>query len=430
MAYRDDVNALGPSSYYLFDGNANDYYANENLTGSGVTFTRSALCADATNCVTVDAFTDRIPISNPILATTRKAVAGWFLITEYSAHPVRIYGEGTPSLTFQIVLGYGNQTLFEVRKVHSTQGIANQVFGIPLVPNRAYHLTAIFLDNANGNRVKFYVDGVEQTDGLPTSLQPDQATLTARNAGTGFFADPSSTVGLGNSVVLLQSATNGDYSHWAFWNDTADADLTATEVRQTLFERGALATHTIASGTESTMQTAVDSLPASIGNVPCAVEIEAVSGGGDFTLTSDTVFDPLGSIDVRYNGTAGTLSFINTGSGNAATGSAPFGGAIKVKTRQTLTFTVKDAVTGAAIQGARVYVETDTGGPATAGTLVVNDLTDASGQVTATYDFESDQPITGYVRKGSASVFYKQNSIGGSLTETPLNTTILLVKDE
>ena len=60
----------------------------------------------------------------------------------------------------------------------------------------------------------------------------------------------------------------------------------------------------------------------------------------------------------------------------------------------------------------------------------MSELTDSSGIATTTYDYVSDQPITGRVRKAGNSPRYKTNIIGGPLTSEPLNTTILLVPDE
>ena len=180
------------------------------------------------------------------------------------------------------------------------------------------------------------------------------------------------------------------------------------------------------------MQTALDALTVSRTNVALDVEVAAVTGGGDFQLTSDLVFDDLTSMQFRYNGTADELTIVNVSGGNAtqSKSGAPFGGTIVVKDRQTLTVTVLDASTKTAISGARVYIEADTGGPETAGTVLMNTTTNVSGVATATYDFESDQPIIGRVRKGSTSTYYKTAAVPGPLTSTPLDATVLMVQDE
>ena len=432
MAYGDDIDGLGADHRWDFDGNSNDAVGSANGTNTSVIFTDGAITEDATNCMTTNAIAgDRVtlPTTTTInnAAHARKAVAGWIEITEFSPHPVRIYGEGTNTTCFQFCMGFGNQMIFECTEpTNFATGL--QVFGIAAVPNRVYHLCGIFLGNSNGNEVKFFIDGVEMTGAEPSDRQPDTASLDSR--GVGEFGDPVGTTGLGGGVVLQQAGTNMRFQHWCTWGDEADADLTDTEVRETLFERGALADETIATNTEANMQTSVDALPASIGNVPCCIEVNAVTGGGDFELTSDTTFDALASIHVRYNGTADTLTWINTGVGAATIGSAPFGGTLVIKNRQTLTVTVLSATTKLAISGARVYIEADTGGPETAGTVLMNTTTNGSGVATATYDYSADQPIIGRVRKGTSSTYYKTAVVPGPLTVSPLDVTVLMVPDE
>ena len=63
--------------------------------------------------------------------------------------------------------------------------------------------------------------------------------------------------------------------------------------------------------------------------------------------------------------------------------------------------TVKDIDTLGVIQGARVYLETAAGGPASAGVEIVNELTDSNGEVNTTYAYEGDQPIVGKARKAT-----------------------------
>lgn len=431
MAYRDDISALGADHHWDFDGDSLDQIGSVNGTNTGVIFTDGAIALDATNCMTTNGLTDRVSLATTTeinnSAQARKAVCGWFEATAFQAPPTRIYGEGDNTTAFQFCMGYGNNLIFEcVEPTNFPTGL--QVYGPALVPNRVYHLCGIFLGNSNGNEVKFFVDGIEQTNADPADRQPDTASLDAR--GVAEFGDPAGTTGLGGDVVLQQAARNGRYQHWVTWGDEADADLTDTEVRETLFERGALAESTVSTGTEAAMQTSLDGIATAQPNAACCIEIDAVSGGGDFTLTSDKTFDSLASIHYRYNGTADTLTIVNISGGDASIGSAPFGGTLVLATRQTLTVTVLDASTSAAISGARVYIEADTGGDLVAGTEIMNTTTNGSGVATATHDYTSDQPIIAYVRKGSTSTYYSEASIGGPLTSDPLNATVFMVIDE
>ena len=92
--------------------------------------------------------------------------------------------------------------------------------------------------------------------------------------------------------------------------------------------------------------------------------------------------------------------------------------------------TVLDNDTGVGVSGARVYIQADTGGDLVSGTVIMNGITNGSGIATATFDYTNDQPIIGRVRKGSSSTYYKTNVVSGPLTSTPLDVTILMLKDE
>jgi len=430
LAYRNDISALGADHHWIFDGNSNDNIGTANGVDTTMIYTDAAISKDATNCATTDALTDRITLPTTITinnsAQARKAIAGWFETTAYQAPPTRIYGEGTQLTCFQFCMGFGNNLIFEVTEpTNFATGL--QIYGLALIPNRVYHLCAIFSGNAYDNLIKLFVDGVLQTDADPVARQPNTASLDSR--GVGEFGDAVGTTGLGGGVVLQQASRNGRYQHWAAWGDTVNALLTDTEVRVTLFERGALAQNTITTGTQVAMQTSVDSLSNQI-NAPCCVEVEAVTGGGNFQLTSPITYDSKASIHVRYNGIADTLTWVNTSGGNASIGSAPFGGTLIIATRQTLTITVKDATDKTAISGARVYMKADVGGDLAVGTVIMNTTTNISGVATISYDYTNDQPIIAYVRKGSVSKFYSEASIDGPLTSTPFNAIVLMVLDE
>lgn len=430
MAYGDDIDALGNSHRYILSANANDSVGTSNGTNSGGVFTGSQICEDTTNSYVTNGVSDRITL--PTVSTinnsaqSRKAVCGWFMATAIQNPPKNIYGEGDATQAFRFVLGWGNYLVYEVDSASFTL----QVFGdVPLDANRPYHLCAVFEGNGFGNEFRAYLDGVKQLNAEPTDRQPDAATLPARSVGE--FGDPAGTVAVGGTAVIILAPINGQYSQWAMF-DGANAVLTDTEVRETLFERGALAEDTITTGTEAAMQTSLDALTVSRSNRSLDVEIDAVTGGGNFELTSDLVFDDLTSMHFRYNGTADTLRIVNVSGGNATQtkSGAPFGGTIEIATRQTLTVTALDASTLLPISGARVYIEADTGGDLTAGTEIMNTTTNGSGVATATFDYTNDQPIVARVRKGSASTYYKTAPIGGPLTSTPLNATVLMLVDE
>lgn len=327
MAYRDDVATLNPSHAFYFDGNANDSIGSANGTNSGGIFSAPSLTEDATSFWRSNGTTDRITLPSTSTinssAQTRKAVAGWFRTTDIQTPPKRIYGEGNNSTTFQFVMAYGNNVMFEVVE---PSNFTIQIYGPPLQPNRIYHLCAIFEGSGFGNVVRFYVDGVEQTLAEPTNRQPGTPDLNSR--GIGEFADPAGTVGVGGDVVILNAPVNGDYQHWYFW-DGAAALLSATDIREILFEKGVKSGTTIFSNTEAGMQSDLDIIAGSARiDQPLNLRIEAPTGDGDLTLTADNItHDPLASIHIQFMGT-GTLTWVNSNGSNATIASTPNGGTI------------------------------------------------------------------------------------------------------
>ena len=63
--------------------------------------------------------------------------------------------------------------------------------------------------------------------------------------------------------------------------------------------------------------------------------------------------------------------------------------------------------------------------------VVLSGLTDASGNITMSRVFPSDQPITGWARKASGAPFYKQSAISASVDSgTGFSATALLTLDD
>lgn len=98
----------------------------------------------------------------------------------------------------------------------------------------------------------------------------------------------------------------------------------------------------------------------------------------------------------------------------------------------TVKVTARDAaVTSTLISDARVYIAASAGGPLSEGTVILNTLTDANGVAQDTaFSFAGNQPVTGRIRRGTSSTFYKTSPITGTITEDGLDITVYLVKDE
>lgn len=357
MTYSTDIDALLPDHRWALDGNSADSVGSTDGTDTSMLYTSSGICEDATNCAETNAISDRISIPTTTdinnSAQSRKTVGGWFVATGIQNPPKNVYGEGDATQAFRFILGWGNNIMFEVHDPSFTL----QIFGdVALEVNRPYHFLMAFEGNGYSNEFKAYLDGVEQLNAEPTDRQPDAATLTAR--GVAEFGDPAGTVGVGGTAVVLIAPINGKWNHWATW-DGANALLTDTEIREELFEKGALPDVTISTGTESAMQTALDVYADTVrSNAPLCIRIESVSGGGDFDLSADNItFSPLASIHIQYTGTD-TLTFTNTNGADTSIGSTPNGGSITFINPATLT--INGLINGSEV---RIYDdETDNGG--------------------------------------------------------------------
>lgn len=431
MAYGDVIDSLNPDHRWSFDNTLSDQVGSADGTATGTDFvTTPLLCEDNSYSLRTDATGDRVTIPDQTdmnsSAHSRRVIAGWFRTDSIQPPPKRIYGEGDGDPVFQIVMAFGNNVMFEA--VDKSNNMINQVFGPVLKPNRTYHLCMRFSGSGYNNLFDGFVDGVKMLDAEPSDRQPDVASFTS--GGDIEFGDPAGSSGVGGDSVLLNACTNGYYAQWASWSGS-NAELTDTEIREELFEKGAIPDITISSDTESNMQTALDAYKdTERGNYPLCIRVEAVSGGGDFTLEADNItFDELASIHVQYTGTD-TLTWINKNGSNASIFSTPNNGTIIRKDRVTVTITVKDVSDGSPVDGARVYIEAAAGGDLPEGTEIMNTTTNSSGIASISFDYTSDQPITGRVRRGSSTPYYKTGTISGSITSTGLDQVILLIPDE
>jgi len=90
------------------------------------------------------------------------------------------------------------------------------------------------------------------------------------------------------------------------------------------------------------------------------------------------------------------------------------------------------------VTGANAYTYTVSGSPATpaTGTItatarILNALSNASGIVQDTgFDFASDQPVKGKVRRGTSTPRYKTSPISGTITSAGFDVAVFLVGDE
>lgn len=431
MAYSDDISNLSPDHHWTFDGDFLDSIGSANMTNTGMVTTGSAISEDATNSVYSNGTADRAEPADQadmnINSETRRAMGGWVRLSSIAEPPTSIYKEGGSVNNFAILLGFGNNIIFQAvdQSDFELQVFTDRALQI----NRNYHLFFRFSGSGYDNEFTAFLDGVELSDADPSDKQPDKTTMAA-HSGDITMAASDTALNVGGNSVSFVSVANNYFQHWASWSE-ANAELTDTEIREELFEKGALPNTTITSGTETAMQTTLDGYAdTERGDAPLCIRIEAVTGDGDLSLDADNVtFDELASIHIQYMGT-GTLTWRNQNGADASIGSTPNGGTIAFVTEVTVTIKVLDASNFTPVNGAQVLVEAGAGGDLTEGTDILTGATNASGIIsTTTFGYTNDQPIKGRVRKGTASPFYETGVITGTITSTGLIVTILINPD-
>lgn len=98
----------------------------------------------------------------------------------------------------------------------------------------------------------------------------------------------------------------------------------------------------------------------------------------------------------------------------------------------TISVTALDSGTKAPVAGAAVYIEAGVGGPLTQGTIIVNDVTDAFGVVTASSSVLSNQPIQrSSIRSASGAPNYTAYPFEGTISSiSGFTLTALLINED
>lgn len=423
--YAGVLQALGANHLWPCDGDLLDVIANLDFTNAGGAFTANPLTEDVTQSYRLDGTAETATAATDASVqdvTVDYCYTMWFQTDRIQQPPTRLFGDGGQTANNTFFLGFGNSIVAEADTDPDISQIGSD---IALAASREYALTLIFRDIGSGNsQLEFLIDGVSQGTA-------DVADIM--NTGRGGFriggVTNTTTYTIGGTAFQLVSPVIGRYNMIATFTGT---DVpTVTEVRENIFEQGAVPSVTIASDTEANMQTALNALASTVRpNEALNIRVEEVSGGGNLELDADNItHDALASIHVQYMGT-GTLTWNNLNGSNGSIGSTPNGGNIVFNTPVTVSINTQDASTFTDIEGARVYITAAAGGPLPQGTVLFNDLTDVNGEISFPFDFSADQPIEGRARKASASPLYKNANIAGTITSNGLSQVVLMISDE
>lgn len=424
------VSALSPDHLWQLDNSYDDSAGSVDMTTDIVgthTFNATPICEKNTHAWELNSVTERRgcadnPEMNITNAHLERTMGGWIQVDSVQQSLGVFYKEGGAVNNLAFIFGMGNVLMAQLADTSDDQAQAYSDFRLAV--DRPYHILFRYSYNENPAEFRLYIDGVEQssTDGNPlTSTNMDS------HSGDINWGDPDNNLEMGGTDIAFAGTQGCLYAQWATWTRALNKP---DEIRVDLFEKGALPDVTISSNTEANMQIALDAIASTVRpDWPLAIRVEAVSGGGDLTLTADNiVFDERVSIHVQYTG-SDTLNWINANGSNASIGSVTGGGTINFQEAVPIVITVRDVTSNLPVQDARVYLTASSGGDLPNGTVLVNDTTNASGQVSTSLVFTSNQPVSGRVRRGSVPPFYKPSAISGTVTSSGFSPTIFMVGD-
>lgn len=277
--------------------------------------------------------------------------------------------------------------------------------------------TDVNFDNCIFNNA---LDGV--MDFSDTNVTADVRGSTLINWGQGILTGGSGNVWSNNIFTACGTVTttgadvrNCTYTGFVgaaddsqlFWNSTSDPD---GSIDGSSFTMGVNDTHAIE------FPTGLNSGTITIRDC----DFSGYSASNNVNSSTFNVLATTGTLTINIVGGSGNVSYKTAGCTVTV-----------VQNPVTTTVTVVDINTSSVIQGARVYMVADAGGPLTQGTVIINTDTNINGEASDTRSLASNQPVTGWVRKGSAPTYYKEGSIAGTINSTTgLDLTIQMIPDE
>lgn len=351
--YKEAILAMldGPDHYWTFQ----DTYVDEiggataNAAGTGGTPTFDAathLVKGDTHSLLLNSASDSIRPDNQTTmndaALSRRYVGGWIMFDRISQTLAVVWEEGGAVNNMALLNGFGNNMMFQI--ADAAEDYVQLYMDVPLAPNRPYHFLAKFHGSGfDGGQCAVYLDGVKQsrTDGNPweqPELDSHTGSITWGQVG-GESLKVGDDRGVDATTISFPSPVACNYAHWYSWSDSTLNE--ASDIRVTLFEKGAPAAVTISTDTQANMQTALDAYADTVRpDWPCCIEV-ANCLDGDFDLTLDNItFDPLASIQIRYVGASTlTLTTANGSSLDPTKLATPYGGTIIVNNPALLTLT-------------------------------------------------------------------------------------------
>lgn len=329
-AYKDVVGNLLPDHYWTLDNTYNDTGntgPTRNMTsgvvGGGALIT-SPIAEDTTHCwhqngVLVRREIQDSPNMNITISSQERTVCTWVQLNGIQQSLGAIWKEGGGVQNLAFLVGIGNVLMAQLADVAGSRDNVQAISDFRLKAGRPYHILMRYSHTDNPAEFRLYIDGRKQevTDGNPMVLG-----IFDSHSGDVTWGDPDNNLETGGTDIAYAGQEDTYLSHFATWSDnsanSSSGGLTDTEILR-LFQRGAIPTDIISSGTESAMQSALDATSDSREDAPLSYRFLAPTGGGDLNLTmTDKVFDDGITEQIEWRG-LGTLNITSVGSTNIDT---------------------------------------------------------------------------------------------------------------
>lgn len=274
----------------------------------------------------------------------------------------------------------------------------------------------------------------------------DQASTTCNLTSCSFSAEGTTNKGR----FLVESANPTVAIDGCTFNNIAITTLRSnTTATSSTWSGCETVTQNTATITGCTFRSSVATAALVADSVSSVTDSSFISSGTGYAIEGFATSGPTSGSPQVYDISSNTFTSYTTGANaalrvTATTGfieiNAPAGTTFDsagatvtiVSGQVTTTVTARNASDNTVVDNARVYLIADTGGPLSQGTVIINDLTNASGIATDTRALASNQPVTGYVRKSSpGDTLFRSTPISGTISNTAgASITALMISDE
>jgi hypothetical protein len=189
----------------------------------------------------------------------------------------------------------------------------------------------------------------------------------------------------------------------------------------------------ISGGTVPSVRTAGATVTVVAGAVSASVKVTTTAGAAienaNVHLTADAGGPFPSNVTVTITNSGTTATVTHTGHGLATNDKVQIKGASLYQNNGVFTITVSDANTYTCTLPSAPGANPT--GTIKATFVVLNGLTNVSGDITMSRVFSSAQPVVGWARKSSGSPYYKTAGISGSVSSTlGFSSTVQLISDE